>query len=148
MNYKKNVLRGKKLSNVVFSEAFKNNVSLTQLACKIGISRATLVKHLIELNKKGLIPSNNLLLNRIANQSSKLDRPRINSRLLARREKIIGFINDCRLKKKPVSVNLLQKKFGGEKAFIGAILAEQEKKFSNSNKIIIRRDKSDQPKRK
>ncbi|MDD3084025.1 MAG: HTH domain-containing protein [Candidatus ainarchaeum sp.] len=126
-----------------------NNFStLNQLAKHLGVSRTTVVKHLIELNSSGQLSDKNYFLQRIINNKLKRTRPILARKMLVKKQRIIDFINNCRRKKIPLSVNLLQQKFGGEKIFSKRILDIEEKKWANSSRPIIRRTKSDQPKRK
>lgn len=122
-------------------------LTLNSLADILRVRRATIIKYIVELNRLGRIPDNNPLVKRIKVESLKRTRPYLLRKLVSRRKRMVVFINNCRLKKIPVSVNMLQQKFGGEKKFVKIVLDSIEKEYSKSDNPLIRRTKSDQPKR-
>lgn len=140
-------LDSKKQSNILSIVKTNRFVTITQLSNHLRISRATLKKYLLELNSRGLLSDKNYFLQRTVNPKLKRTRPVLTRKLVERRKRMVVFINEMRLKKKPLSVNLLQKEFGGEKSFVKSVLDAEEKKWCNSSIPIIRRTKSDQPKR-
>ncbi len=114
-------------------------VSYAQVAEKAGVSKPKVIK---ESQTTGLRPKGNFIESRAVKQ------PKINARLAVRAKKIEDFVRFEALNKRAVSVNFLQSRFGGEKKFVSAVLARVEKALEAEGKAVIRRTKSDQPKRK
>ena len=141
-NYKK-ILIAKKMKITNTFTNFREFPSLTSIANHFGVSRTTIKKILTESVDKGLISENNHLLKR-----TRKDIVAVKVRLIQRKINIVNFVIKESHVKRAISVNLLQKKFGGEKKTIGQILKEVEKRLVKTKNPVIRRTKSSQPKRK
>ncbi len=117
--------------------------SLTAIARELKISKNTVKANLERAVELGQLSENNHLL-----QRTRQDRVGVNLRLQQRKKLIVDFVKMARMKQIPISINLIQKKFGGEKKFIKTILDVEVKKYSGRAKPFLRRSKSSQSRRK
>lgn len=117
--------------------------SLTAIARELKISKNTIKANLQRAVELGQLSENNHLL-----QRTRQNRVGVNLRLQQRKRLIVDFVRMARVKKIPISINLIQKKFGGEKKFIKAIIDVEVKKYSVRAQPVLRRSKSSQSKRK
>jgi len=112
-----------------------SNISYAQIAKQAGVSKSTVIA-------SGLRPKGNLL------KSRPVKNPAISARLLARKKAVEQFITDETFAGRAVSVNILQKRFGGEKKFLRLVLENADRVLSETlDRRVIRRTKGDQPKR-
>jgi len=114
--------------------------TLTALAEHAEVSRSTVLANLRFLADMGRLSERNHLLQKKHGGLS----PSVVARKRARMVAMIKFVRDSMRSGEPVSVNLLQGKFGGEKKAASDAIA-----FVNesSRRVVLRRTKSDQPKR-
>ncbi|MFA5763393.1 MAG: hypothetical protein WC915_01115 [archaeon] len=140
-NYKKLAVEKQRQIERTFVQATQFP-SLTEIANHYGVSRNTVKKLLVDLVEVGRVSENNHLL------KPKPIPPQIRLRLVERRTNMIKFITELSIQGKAVSVNVLQKKFGGEKSFAKEVLDAVEKQLAKTKHPVIRRTKSSQPQRK
>jgi hypothetical protein len=120
----------------------KEFTSLTAIANHHNVSRNTVKKLLDNLVSVGRISEQNHLLKPSAVP------PKTRAFIQKRRLGMIKFIEELSQKGRPVSVNLLQKTFGGQKSVAKKVLEFVEKKLAKTDTPVIRRTKSSQPRRK
>gem|GEM_PF-6987535 len=126
-------------------ECFVDNgfQSLTQIARHVGVSRNTVKAHLNHLVGIGQISKGNRLIGRTREM-----RPAVNGRRIERNIAAERFLLGCAKRGVPVSVNLVQKKFGGDKQSAGELIKRVNAHLASRRKpILLRRSKSSQPKR-
>jgi hypothetical protein len=107
------------------------------------VSRNTVKAYLDLLVGNGQLSEGNRLLNRTRQM-----RPAVNERRLEKRFAMKRFLLLCAKRGKPVSVNLLQKKFGGDKKMAGEVINSFNTWLASRGRApLVRRTKSSQPKR-
>ncbi|MEK6958823.1 MAG: hypothetical protein AABW59_02140 [archaeon] len=112
-----------------------SNISYSQVARQAGVSKSTVIA-------SKLRPKGNLIATR------QVKNPLMDARLKERKEVISQFIANETFAKRGISVNDLQKRFGGEKKFLKSVIDYVDELLSSTAGIrVIRRTKSDQSKR-
>ncbi|MFA6419227.1 MAG: hypothetical protein WCW13_00325 [archaeon] len=118
--------------------------SLRAIGTHFGISKTTVKNVLLEEVRANNISDKNHLLFRTRQNIVAVAKRRVE-----RKRAMIKFLKSMARREVPVSLNLLQKKFGGEKAFASEVLKEfiASRETNGSAKPVLRRTASNQPKR-
>ena len=112
-----------------------DNISYSQIARRAGVSKASVIS-------SKLRPKGNMFRER------PVKNPAVAERLMWRRNAVERFIAGETFAKRAVSINDLQKRFGGEKKFLKDVMNYVDSVLSKTAGVrVIRRTKSDQPKR-
>ena len=122
--------------------------TLSQIAQHFHISKSVVIKYRDEFVKSNVLSKNNWHVVKVVKP-----RPLVRERLALRRKEMLFHIFGGMKDGKKVSVNELQKKFGGEKKFAAKVISEVEGVLASRKKFskwweLKRRTVSDQPRRK
>jgi DNA-binding IclR family transcriptional regulator len=119
--------------HVAFGEAAKFP-TLTSIARHFGVSKNTVKAYLTRLVEEGSVSEKNHLL-----FSTRKNTAATFSRLVQRRKDMRLFLQACVREETPVSVNLLVRKFGGEKKVAKAMIDAINKELAAKGKPLLRR---------